>query len=80
MDVLRRSLEQLVASICEVCETEMSWSRSALIAAEQVVAHVFTCPAAAPSARPKRPRQLRGEQLGGVSDVNGTGVWTCAAL
>jgi hypothetical protein len=44
MEVLRRSLEQLATPICETCNIEMAWSRSALIAEERVVLHVFICP------------------------------------
>jgi hypothetical protein len=43
MDVLRRSIEQLVTPICRYCNVEMAWSRSTLVAAEQVVSHIFIC-------------------------------------
>jgi hypothetical protein len=44
METLRQSVEQLVAPICEACDLEMTWSRSALVAAEQAIHHVFACP------------------------------------
>jgi hypothetical protein len=44
MKTLRRSIETLNSPICEVCNIEMDWSRSALIADEQAVLHVFICP------------------------------------
>ena len=44
MDILRRSLEQLTTPICGICNVETSWSRSALVAEEQAVVHVFICP------------------------------------
>jgi hypothetical protein len=44
MDVLRRSIEQLVTPICRGCNVEMAWSRSTLVAAEQLVSHIFICP------------------------------------
>jgi hypothetical protein len=44
MDVLRRSIEQLVTPICRDCNVEMAWTRSTLVTAEQVVSHIFICP------------------------------------
>jgi hypothetical protein len=44
MKILRRSIEQLAAPICDVCSVEMAWSRSALVADEQAILHVFICP------------------------------------
>jgi hypothetical protein len=44
MDRLRRSIEQLAAPICKACDIEMAWSRSALVADEQTILHVFACP------------------------------------
>jgi hypothetical protein len=44
MEKLRRSLEQLTTPICNTCKIEMAWSRSVLIADEQMVQHVFVCP------------------------------------
>ena len=43
MKILRRSIEQVTARICENCNIEMAWSRSSLVAAEQAVVHVFIC-------------------------------------
>jgi hypothetical protein len=43
MEILRHSIEQLAAPICDACHVEMTWSRSTLMAADQVVAHVFAC-------------------------------------
>ena len=34
---------KLSAPVCPECNVEMAWSRSALVAAGQVVAHVFSC-------------------------------------
>jgi predicted RNA-binding Zn-ribbon protein involved in translation (DUF1610 family) len=44
MDRLRRSLERFDTPICQACNLEMAWSRSALIADEQTILHVFICP------------------------------------
>jgi predicted RNA-binding Zn-ribbon protein involved in translation (DUF1610 family) len=44
METLRRSIEQLAGPVCEACGLEMTWSRSALIPAEQAISHVFVCP------------------------------------
>jgi hypothetical protein len=44
MEILRRSIEQLAAPICDSCDVEMAWSRSALVAAEKAILHVFICP------------------------------------
>jgi hypothetical protein len=44
MDILRQAIERLAAPICDNCETEMMWSRSALVAAETMIVHVFACP------------------------------------
>jgi hypothetical protein len=43
MEVLRRSIEQLVAPICRDCNVELAWTRSTLVAAEQVVSHIVMC-------------------------------------
>jgi hypothetical protein len=37
MEKLRRSIEQLAAPICDSCNVEMAWSRSALVAAEKAI-------------------------------------------
>ena len=55
MDSLRRSLEQLAAPICGRCNIEMAWSRSALIAEERVIAHVFICPRCSGTIETKTP-------------------------
>jgi hypothetical protein len=55
MDILRRSLEQLTSPICGACNVEMTWSRSALVPAEQAVAHVFICPRCNRVAETKTP-------------------------
>jgi hypothetical protein len=44
MKTLRRSIEQTASPICDVCNVEMDWSRSALIAEEQAIEHIFICP------------------------------------
>jgi hypothetical protein len=44
MDVLRRSIEQLATPICRCCNVEKAWSRSSLVAADQLVSHIFMCP------------------------------------
>jgi hypothetical protein len=43
MERLKRSLEQVATPICE-CGVEMAWSRSALVADEQMILHIFVCP------------------------------------
>jgi hypothetical protein len=43
MKILRHSIEHLAAPICDACSVEMAWSRSTLVAADNVVLHVFTC-------------------------------------
>jgi ribosomal protein L40E len=43
MERLRQSIAQLAAPICNTCGIEMAWSRSALIADEQTILHVFIC-------------------------------------
>jgi hypothetical protein len=44
METFRQSLEQLAAPICGSCNVEMAWSRSAIVAAEKAILHVFICP------------------------------------
>jgi hypothetical protein len=44
MEILRRSIDQVAAPICNSCNVEMAWSRSALVAAEKAILHVFICP------------------------------------
>jgi hypothetical protein len=44
MEILRRSIEQVAAPICDACNVEMAWSRSQLVAAENSILHVFICP------------------------------------
>jgi hypothetical protein len=44
MEILRRPIEQVAAPICNSCSVEMAWSRSALVAAEKAILHVFICP------------------------------------
>jgi hypothetical protein len=44
MKTLKHSIEQLSSPICEVCNVEMGWSRSALNTEEQAIVHVFICP------------------------------------
>jgi predicted RNA-binding Zn-ribbon protein involved in translation (DUF1610 family) len=44
MERIQRSLEKLDTPICQACNAEMAWSRSALIADEQTILHVFICP------------------------------------
>jgi hypothetical protein len=43
MELLRRSIEGLATPICDVCNVQMAWSRSALIAEGKTILHVFTC-------------------------------------
>jgi hypothetical protein len=43
-EILRRSIEQVAAPICNSCTIEMAWSRSSLVAAEKAILHVFVCP------------------------------------
>jgi hypothetical protein len=54
MERLRRSLEQVATPICE-CGVEMAWSRSALIAEEWAILHVFGCPRCARIVETKTP-------------------------
>jgi predicted RNA-binding Zn-ribbon protein involved in translation (DUF1610 family) len=44
MEILRRSIMQLAAPVCQSCNIEMAWSRSTLVAAEKAILHVFACP------------------------------------
>jgi formate dehydrogenase maturation protein FdhE len=55
MEYLRQPIKGLVAPICTACNTEMAWSRSMLIAAEQAIMHVFTCPKCDSVAETKTP-------------------------
>jgi hypothetical protein len=43
MEILRRSIAQVAAPICQSCNIEMAWSRSALVADEKAILHVFIC-------------------------------------
>jgi hypothetical protein len=43
MKQFRQGVEK-AAPICENCDIEMTWLRSILVAENEVVAHVFTCP------------------------------------
>jgi hypothetical protein len=55
MEILRRSIAQLAAPICQSCNIEMAWSRSALVASEQAILHVFACPRCAGITETKTP-------------------------
>jgi predicted RNA-binding Zn-ribbon protein involved in translation (DUF1610 family) len=55
MDILRQSIEQLAAPICDACKVEMAWSRSTLVAAEQTILHVFACPICGELTQTKTP-------------------------
>jgi hypothetical protein len=43
MERLRQSIENLASPICEACNIPMAWSRSALVATEQAISHIFVC-------------------------------------
>lgn len=61
MEVLRKSIEQLSAPICQSCAVEMTWYRSILRAPEQVIAHAFACPRCGSAAETTTPVKLSGE-------------------
>jgi hypothetical protein len=62
MEIFRQSTEQVAAPICEVCNAEMTWSRSALVAEEQVILHVFICPRCNEIGETETPMKASKEQ------------------
>jgi hypothetical protein len=63
MEIFRRSIAELAAPICESCNIEMAWSRSALVASEQAILHVFICPRGGGIAEIKTPMKAYGQAL-----------------
>jgi hypothetical protein len=61
MEILKRSIEQLAAPICDSCNVEMAWSRSALVAAEKAILHVFICPGCNEIGETKTPMKASKE-------------------
>jgi hypothetical protein len=61
MEILRQSIEQLAAPICDACNVEMAWSRSALVADEQAILHVFICPRCSRVGETKTPVKVPKE-------------------
>ena len=57
----RRSIEQLAAPICDSCNVEIAWSRSALVADEQAIVHVFICPRCGGVVETKTPMKASKE-------------------
>ena len=57
MKAFRQAPGQITAPICPECKVGMIWARSALLAAEQMIEHVFACPRCDEIAEIKTPVQ-----------------------